>query len=150
MTKAIYFDMDGTLGNFYAVAGWLESLMAEQTKPYRVAPPRVDMRRLVRIIHKLQSEGYHIGIVSWLSKTSTPAYDARVTEAKLRWLARHMGSVQFDEIVIVPYGTPKQEVVANPFGILFDDEQQNRDNWDGVAYDVDNILDVLSALVEGD
>lgn len=91
-------------------------------------------------------EGYVIGVVSWLSKEPTPAYDEMVTNAKLEWLENHMSSVEWNEIRIVPYGMPKQKVVDNPFGILFDDEKQNRENWSGTAYDVDNILEILKSL----
>ena len=49
--------------------------------------------------------------------------------------------------LIVKYGTPKHEIVNNPLGILFDDEKPNRDNWTGNAYDVQNILEILSALL---
>ena len=28
MTKAIYFDMDGTIADLYGVDGWLDSLVA--------------------------------------------------------------------------------------------------------------------------
>ena len=31
MTKAIYFDMDGTIANFYGVDGWLNDLINENT-----------------------------------------------------------------------------------------------------------------------
>ena len=39
MTKAIYFDMDGTIADLYGVENWLDYLVAEQTKPYREAKP---------------------------------------------------------------------------------------------------------------
>lgn len=146
MTKAIYFDMDGTIAGFYNVKGWLESLIAEQTKPYREAKPLVDMRKLGKVLNTLQKEGYTIGIVSWLSKCGTPEYNERVTATKKAWLAEHLGSVHFDEIHIVEYGTPKQNVVNHPMGILFDDEKPNRENWLGTAYDVGAILETLSAL----
>ena len=149
MVKAIYFDMDGTISDLYGCAGWLDSLVAKQTKPYREAKPLVNMRTLGAQLNTLQRMGYHIGIVSWLSKNSTPDYDMRVTETKLKWLDKHLGAVHFDEIKIVAYGTPKATVVDYPSGLLFDDEKPNRDNWLGTAEDVNNILETLSALCEG-
>ena len=59
---------------------------------------------------------------------------------------RHLHSVHWDEVVIVPYGTPKQAVVEFATGILFDDEIPNRTNWTGTAYDVDNIIEILKGL----
>lgn len=148
MTKTtIYFDMDGTIANLYQVEGWLNNLINGQTKPYREAKSMVNMRTLGRVLNALKENGYEIGIVSWLSKNGNDDYNARVTKTKIDWLARHLGAVEFDEIHIVKYGTPKETVVNNPFGILFDDEKPNRENWLGNAYDVDNILEILTALM---
>lgn len=146
MTKAIYFDMDGTIADLYGVHGWLENLQNFQTKPYREAKALLNMRKLARVLNSLQKNGYHIGVISWLSKAHDEAYDAKVTATKKAWLMKHLGSVRFDEIKIVPYGTPKQNSVDFPNGILFDDEKPNRDNWFGTAYDVNNIIEILEAL----
>jgi hypothetical protein len=146
MTKAIYFDMDGTIANFYGVPNWLECLVASDPTPYRVAKPLVNMSALARLLNRLQAEGWHIGIVSWLSKNGTDGFNEIVTNAKMEWLHRHLRSVEWNEIKIVPYGTPKQEVVKFSGGLLFDDEAHNRYNWDGTAYDVENILEILKGL----
>lgn len=147
MNKAIYFDMDGTIAGLYQVEGWLNNLINEQTRPYREAKSLVDMRKLGKVLNTLQAEGYHIGIVSWLSKNGSEEYNERVTTTKINWLKTHLGAVEFDEIKIVKYGTPKQEAVNFPEGILFDDEEPNRNNWKGTAFDVDNILEILANLI---
>lgn len=147
MKNTIYFDMDGTIADLYGCENWLDSLINGKTKPYREAKSMVDMRKLGKLLNALKANGYEIGIVSWLSKSGTDEYNARVTKAKTDWLARHLGAVEFDEIHIVKYGTPKHEIVNNPLGILFDDEKPNRDNWLGTAYDVTAILETLTALV---
>ena len=147
MKNAIYFDMDGTIANLYGVENWLDYLIASDPTPYAIAKPLVNMNRLARLLNRLQAEGYHIGIVSWLSKNSTEAYDNAVTLAKARWLDRHLHSVHWNEVKIVPYGVPKQNVVDVVDGILFDDEVQNRANWIGTAYDVDNIIEILKGLI---
>ena len=146
MYKAIYFDMDGTIADLYGVNGWLDSLIAEQTKPYRVAKPLVDMRKLGHLLNELQAQGWKIGVITWLAKSSTNKYGERVAKAKEQWLTKHLGSVHFDEIKIAKYGTPKQFLADHPFGILFDDEQPNRNAWVGESYDVHNILQVLTAI----
>ena len=147
MTKAIYFDMDGTIANLYGVEDWLPKLRALDPSPYYEAAPLLKLSTLARRLNKLQRNGYKIGIVSWLSKAPHPLYDEAVTEAKVAWLNRHLPSVAWDEIHIVAYGTPKQEVVDMPEGILFDDEEKNRKDWTGNAYDVQNILEVLKGLM---
>ena len=146
MTKAIYFDMDGTIANFYGVPNWLDYLIANDPTPYKVAKPLLNMSHLARLLNQLQREGWHIGIVSWLSKSSTEEFDAQVIIAKRMWLKNHLPSVYWDEYKIVPYGTPKHEVVEVMGGILFDDEAPNRNNWTGTAYDVNNILEILKGL----
>ena len=146
MMKEIWFDMDGTIANLYGVENWLEYLIASDPTPYAIAKPMVNMNSLARLLNRLQAEGYHIGIISWLSKSGTPAYNAEVAAVKMEWLNRHLRSVEWDEIHIVPYGTPKQEVCHMSNGILFDDEFPNRENWTGTAYDVDNIIEILKGL----
>lgn len=148
MTKTIYFDMDGTIADLYAVENWLPKLRAYDPTPYMDAVPLVRLSTLARRLNTLRRKGYHIGIVSWLSKCSNPAYDAKVTAAKYAWLEKHLPSVYFDNIRIVPYGTPKSTLV-DELGILFDDEEPNRTEWEnagGTAYGVENILEVLASL----
>lgn len=145
--KAIYFDMDGTIANLYGVENWLNYLIASDPYPYKAAKPMVNMNLLARLLNRLQAEGWHIGIVSWLSKSGTAEYNEAVTATKEYWLDRHLHSVHWNEVKIVPYGTPKQNVVDVAGGILFDDEVQNRTNWVGTAYDVENILEILKGLL---
>ena len=142
----IWFDMDGTIADLYGVENWLPMLRASDPTPYLTAKPLPHMATLARVLNRLQRKGYEIGVISWLSKTGSPAYDAKVTAAKYAWLAKHLPSVDFDEIHVVPYGTPKQVFCHTPQDILFDDEKPNRDNWTGVAHDVDNIVRTLCSL----
>ena len=153
MKKAIWFDMDGVMAGLYNVENWLDYLLASDPYPYKAARPLINMSRLARLLNRLQADGYHIGIVSWLSKNSTIEYNEAVTNAKLAWLNKHLHSVHWNEIVIVPYGTPKHEAVSVG-GILFDDEEHNRKEWscgnsENLAFDVDNILGILEAVRNG-
>lgn len=141
----IWFDMDGTIASLYSVENWLPMLRAYDPTPYVIAKPLVNMSLLARYLNKVKAKGYHIGVISWGSKCSTPMYDAAVTAAKISWLKRHLPSVTWDEINIVPYGVNKN-LFNDGNDILFDDEQRNRENWTGTAYDVDGILETLKAL----
>ena len=146
--KSIYFDMDGTIADFYGVENWLDYLINEKTKPYREARPLVNMRKLGKEIRRLQNLGYTVGIISWLSKNGNQEYNEKEKKKKKKWLVRHLGSVHFDEIHIIEYGTPKY---AFGEGILFDDEERNRKEWacksdNNLAFDVNNILDILEAV----
>jgi hypothetical protein len=135
--------MDGTIANFYGVEGWLDYILAKDATPYAMAKPLVNFSSLARVLNRLQKEGWKINIISWLAKNSDVDYDNRVTKAKKEWLAKHLPSVKWDKISIVAYGTPKS-TCGN--GILFDDEMPNRTEWKGVAYDVENIIEILKAL----
>lgn len=146
--KEIWFDMDGTIADLYGVNNWLESLMNSHTKPYREAKPLVNMRELSRELNRLQRIGYKVGIISWLSRGGSHEYNARVTKTKIAWLERHIGSVHFDEVHVVEYGTNKGTIGQ---GILFDDEERNRKEWmvanyDNMAFNVNNILEILRAI----
>ena len=139
----IWFDMDGTFVDLYGVENWLEMLINGNEKPYEIAKPLFRMNTFARELNKLKKMGYEIGIISWLAKNSNLEYDNKVKTAKEKWLKNHLKSVEFNYVEIVPYGTPKNE---GRNGILFDDEKPNRENWNGVAYNVDNIMEILKGL----
>ena len=146
MTTTIFFDMDGTIADFYGVENWLDYLIASDTLPYEIAKPLVKLNSLARILNRLQRSGYKIGIISWLSKNGTDDYNDAVTETKKNWLKKHLASVDFDEIHIVKYGTPKQMFAKTENDILFDDEEKNRNNWTGKAFDVNAIIEILKGM----
>ena len=143
MTKAINFDMDGTLADFYGVENWLDYLINENPYPYEVAKPLINMPSLARRLNKLQREGYEINIISWLAKNSTEDFDKKVADAKRKWLKKHLPSVKWNHIIIVAYGVNKSALGS---GILFDDEEPNRKMWGNGAYDVHNILEILKEI----
>lgn len=150
-TPVICFDMDGTLTNTYAVEGWLDMLRSHDSTPYRVAKPILRMSKLARQLNALQRKGAKLVVISWLSKNSNESFDNAVVEEKLQWLKKHLSSVAWDEIHIVPYGTNKAAScgVNNSNFILFDDEEQNRKMWEkfgGFSYPPTEITMTLSML----
>lgn len=143
MKKEIWFDMDGTIADLYGEKNWLADLIAEHEAPYANAKPLLNMQALARVLNRLAKKGYKICVVSWLSKGSSVEYGERVAEAKKAWLAKHLASVKFDKIDIIAHDEPKQN---GRNGILFDDEAQNREAWNGEAYNATEIIAVLRAL----
>ena len=139
----INFDMDGTIAGLYSVEGWLDDLRAERVRPYAEARPLVNLQRLARLLNRLCKIGYTINIISWTSRGGSEKYNEAVAATKAAWLAKHLPSVTFSNIFIVPYGTPKYIFSA---GILFDDEQRNRDEWGEGAYSEKEIFQVLKSL----
>ena len=121
MNRTIFFDMDGTIANLYGVDNWLEMLINHNPTPYKIAKPLVNMNSLARVLNRLQRNGFRLAVISWLAKDSNTHYDNEVTFAKHNWLKKHLASV--------------------------DDEKKNRDNWTGIAYDVNNIIGVLKAVM---
>ena len=146
MTTTIFFDMDGTIADLYGVENWLDYLIASDALPYEIAKPLIRLNALAKILNRLQKQGYKVGVISWLAKNSNTAYDEKVTRAKKEWLKKHLASVNFDEIHIVKYGTPKQTFAKTENDILFDDEEKNRNDWTGKAFDVNEIIEILKGM----
>lgn len=143
----ICFDMDGTIANLYGIENWLDYLIAKDSYPYENAKVMLNMNTLARYLNKLQKKGFEIGIISWLSKNTDSDYDKKVTLAKEKWLKKHLKSVNFDFVEIVSYGFAKEKFCYNKNDILFDDEERNRNNWTGKAFDEKEILTVLKNLL---
>lgn len=141
----IYFDMDGTIADLYGVPNWLAYLERNSALPYRAAKPMLNMAQLARQLNKLQQSGWQLGIISWTSRNGSWQYNNIVKATKQIWLYTHLKSVNWDTIHIIPYGTPKEQF-ANTDDILFDDEEQNRNNWHGKAYAPNEIMNVLKGL----
>lgn len=147
----IYLDMDGTFADLYAVEGWLEMLENHNPTPYAKAKPMVHMATMARYINALRKQGVKVCVLSWLAKNATDAYNAEVAEVKRKWLAKHLPSVEFDEIHILAYGTPKY-TVAEGMCFLVDDEERNRREWmnnGGIAVDADCLFDLFRLIKEG-
>ena len=127
----IYLDMDGTIANLYAVEGWLPMLHNSDPTPYATAERMVDEETLTALANR----GYELAIISWLAKNSNKEYDKAVRKAKREWLKENFPNINFTEVHIVKYGTPKSKVAKEKNGILFDDEEKNRTEWKGLAFD---------------
>lgn len=146
----IYFDMDGTIANLYGVVDWLPKLRAEDASPYAEAMPLIDMENLQLLLAILQNRGYKIGIISWLAKNSSKAYDKSVRKAKIEWLRAMLPEIQFDEMHIVKYGTRKDYVAKDKNGIIFDDDERVRKNWRGESFNpnTNDIIEILKTIKE--
>lgn len=145
--RTIWWDMDGTIANTYAVENWLQMLCAEDTTPYERAEVMWNMSQLARLMNQAQKLGYKLGIISWTSKGGSASYNEAVKQAKLAWLNKHLASVSWDSICVVNYGTPKSLVMETEDDILFDDEEPNRNAWLGEAYEPNDMIKVLKALI---
>ena len=140
----IWFDMDGTIADLYGVRDWLPAILARDTRPYEIARGIGNLALIARLLNKVQANGHKIGIISWTAKNAPAEYNAKVATAKREWLGKHLASVKWDEIKVVEYGTNKY--IATGGGILFDDEEPNRNTWGDGAYEPQDIVKVLKKL----
>lgn len=145
----IFFDLDGTIADLYNVPNWLLKLRDSDVSPYEEAAPLFRLNNIARLLNILQKNGIRIGIITWLAKDSNPLYDKAIRRAKRRWLARHLGSVDWDEIHMVKYGTPKTKFRKAANDILFDDVEEIREKWGERAYSPEEIFSVLRELMKG-
>lgn len=142
----IWFDMDGTIADLYGVQNWLNDLRNEQIRPYALAKPLWHFATFARMLHRLQQNGYRIGIITWGAKTASASFNMAVEIAKRQWLKRHLPSVIWDDFQFFPYGVNKNSVNAGN-DILFDDEEHNRKEWSGAAYEPDQIKNIVKGLI---
>jgi hypothetical protein len=147
--KMICFDMDGSINRFYDVPNWLPKLQAEDASPYLEAKPLWDMRKLNKILLSLKKSGWEIRIVTWLAKNSSPAYDAKVREAKKQWLIEM--NFPYDHLHMIKYGRNKASCVRayTDNAVLIDDNAGIRKGWHlGATIDPTscNLLDELQKL----
>lgn len=148
MEKKIYFDMDGTFYNLYGYDGWLECILSEKTECYTQSTLLVDYNNFINILNELKNKGYVLGIITWLSKNATKNYQNKVRSAKYRYINKYFNGI-FDEVHIIQYGKNKAEYCTNENCVLFDDEENNRIEWNkknGISYNVNNLCDILMTL----
>ena len=127
----IWLDMDGTIADLYSVDGWLEDLTAHNTRPYAKAKDIYNRFDLLEVLVELKIKGYKLGVISWGSKENNTEYDKAVEKVKKEWLANRLLDSILDKIIVTPYGVCKTDTCRKfGFGILVDDEKQNRDAWD--------------------
>lgn len=145
----VYFDMDGTIADFYGVEGWLDAIHAEDARPYECAATLGNIERLAALC---AAYGATVGVISWLARGSSANYDKAVRRAKKKWLADNFPWAT--EIHIIKHGSPKQFAAkAKTDAILVDDECRNCEKWINeskgyYAIQADNIKQVERDLAE--
>lgn len=148
MKKLLVFDMDGTIADLYKVDGWLEHLRAESTLPYRVANAMYNMEEMRKVLEILKAKGWRVAVTTWTAMNSTETYSKAVAKEKIEWLKRF--KFPYDELHIVDYGTPKHEITKAETQILFDDNDEVRQEWKAIHQIAinanENILDILKLM----
>lgn len=143
----IYFDMDGTIANFFGVKGWLEMINNEDTTPYEIAKPLYNREEMDNVMNELKANGYKIGIITYVAYNSTKEFANRTRKAKREWLKKNFPYAT--EIHMVDHKTPKH-YTAKDNGILVDDCRENREKWNkGATINAyrANLVKELKALI---
>lgn len=147
----VWFDMDGTIADLYSVDGWLDDLLNHNTRPYEQAKDLYNTLDLLEIMLSLKEKGYKLGVISWGSKENNVDYDRAVAQVKKEWLANRLLDIVLDKIIVTPYGVKKADTCRQfGYGVLVDDEEQNRQAWDlGATINAqENILKELKKLLD--
>lgn len=150
--KAIVLDMDGTFCDLYGIENWLAKLRAEDVSPYVEAAPMYNMRELKKRLFALRKKGWRIVILSALAGGNvSEAYLEAIKRAKRAWLDRY--NFPADEVIFTSFTENKREAYSG-YGVLIDDNEQNREAWrrgnNGGAYDpmTDDLLNVLEYITD--
>ena len=151
--KKIYFDMDGTVADLYGREGWHMALRTEQAGLFKNLEPLHDMDELKVICEELITNGWEIGIITWLPIGATKEYQEICTAEKIEWANRYMPYVT--EIFAQVYGTPKHTAPERKakIQVLVDDNDEVREIWktpkQRKAIDAkDNMLEKLKELLD--
>jgi hypothetical protein len=127
--KKLFFDMDGTVADLYGRDGWLESLQKEESGLFLNLEPMFNQENFTRICQNLISQGWAIGIITWLPRNGSVEYMETVTREKYQWAMKYMPFIS--EFHPLPYGTPKQ--YANTQNaktmVLVDDNHEVLQMW---------------------
>lgn len=143
--KAIYFDMDGTIADLYGQEKWLEQLRSEDTTPYEVAQPLVNLDHFNALCAAFDALGVTLGVISWASKDSEHYYKVRTKAAKLQWIKDHCPLLA-NEFHVLAYGRPKKTAAKIKEAILVDDNEKVRASWNGYTIDASDSRAMFAEL----
>lgn len=124
--NTVWFDMDGTIADFYAVDNWLDKILNEDTSPYAEAAPLFDSDEMENLITLLKNAGYDIGIISYAPHNCTVEMLMATASVKRNWLAHNFPYAT--KIHICTSATPKSKW-CKVGDVLVDDEHKNLIDW---------------------
>ena len=156
MSKTIYFDLDGTIYDLYNIENWLEKLNNENEEVFNEGRSIVDTydSRFTDVIFGLLNCGYTFGVISWLPMYSTPEFNEKVRQEKIKWCQKYLPFITLDNINIIPYGVPKQKAIVKKSKEmwLIDDNKEVCKVWETPKErkykNVNESFDVIDALIE--
>lgn len=153
MSTKIYFDLDGTVYDFYSTENWLEKLTNEETGLYSYDKILFDKVEFYKTITELLAKGVKFGVITWLSMTASPEYEEITTIEKKEWCKKYLPFIE--TFVAQSYGTPKQQAIKNRTknDILIDDNLEVCKMWENHKnrkyYQIknNNVVEILKEIL---
>ena len=104
----IFFDLDGTVYDFYNIDGWLEKVReTEDETVFAIGERTLDYsKEIEQKCELLASKGVQFGVITWLPAFASEDFEKRCTEVKREWVKANMPFVT--EFYALSYGIPKQ------------------------------------------
>ncbi len=136
MTKALWFDMDGTIYNLYKIPAWLDALRNHEMDIFSADDMgRKSLPRIREAVRALIAEGWQVGVITWAPK-GVDFHSIEFSECemeKMSWLERNFPEIDLNNVVVAEYGMDKAELVEDPtaLNILVDDNKLVREVWRG-------------------
>ena len=129
MSIKIYFDMDGTVADFYGQENWLEMLRSETAGAFANCEPLFDETRFYKAVSRLLSIGVQFGVITWLPMQASPEYETICTAEKMEWCKQFLPFIS--EFTAQSYGIPKQNAIRKHASteILIDDNSEVCTIW---------------------
>lgn len=129
MSVKIYFDMDGTVADFYGQSDWLDKLRSETSGAFCACKPLFDLWRFRTVISRLLGIGVQFGVITWLPMDASPEYEEICTAEKKEWCKTYLPFLS--EFTALSYGVPKQKAIKKHASteILIDDNMEVCKRW---------------------
>lgn len=158
--NTIWFDMDGTIYNFYDIPNWLEMLEKGRYGVYNVLGyRRRHLTRIMEVVAALVKQGWRVGVLTWASK-NLAADDVRIDEisdVKYAWLSENAQALKDNGYFFCfEYGKNKAEYLAEQglasedgFNFLVDDNALVRADWEAFGENfktIDASVDYVATL----
>lgn len=129
MSIKIYFDLDGTVADFYSQENWLEILRSETRGAFENCKPLFEAERFYKIITQLLAKGVQFGVITWLPMQASEEYEEICTAEKRNWCEAYLPFIC--EFSAQSYGIPKQNAIKKhaTTEILIDDNAEVGEMW---------------------
>lgn len=124
---SIYFDIDGTLGKWYADSRGYESLSQILNPYFHYFLDIEEHKYMIELARQMQDQGFDVCIVS--------AADRDTIRDKAKWVDQNLPFIPKENVFFAPLGADKTHFVKGnaEISVLIDDYNKNLNQWKGHA-----------------